>query len=503
MPDLSGRALVKGVLWNFGGHVLPLAVGILTIPKLLMALGAEQFGVLSLAWALVGYFSVFDLGVGAAVVKLVAQRLGAGQYEQVLPIVGTATIAMSALGMIAGIALLVGAPTLTAVLNVSEPHKAAATSAFQLLGLSIPLVMITAVMQGAIAALQRFDLNNKIRVPLGIWSFVGPLLAALGGYGVEGAAAALLLGRFFAAAISVAVCWKLGVFSVSSLKLDRAILGELFTFGKWVAISNVLSPLMSYFDRFAISAIVSPGVVVYYTVPYDLVNRLLVLPNAVLGVIFPALTTSLAASDGRTDRMLIGSTAAILVITFGLVLPLVSLANPLLTVWLGAEFAERSHLVMQVLCLGLLWNAVAHPLVASLHAANRPAWVAALHLCELPLFFLGLWLLTESLGVVGAAIAWTLRVMIDAVVLMVMSSRVYRTSKREVAALGTTMLAATVLLLLGFVVSSSYAKALLILFGWAAIALAVWHGLLTVSERKSLSGSLRRAVSLAPGPRSD
>ena len=52
-------------------------VAIFSIPILIRDLGTDRFGVLALAWAIVGYASLFDLGLGRALTQLVAQKLGA------------------------------------------------------------------------------------------------------------------------------------------------------------------------------------------------------------------------------------------------------------------------------------------------------------------------------------------------------------------------------------------------------------------------------------------
>src|SRR5687767_15997822 len=74
IPAESG--LVRNVALNAMGQGLPLVVAIFLIPVLLDRLGAERFGLLVLAWALVGYFGVFDLGLGRALTKIVADRIG-------------------------------------------------------------------------------------------------------------------------------------------------------------------------------------------------------------------------------------------------------------------------------------------------------------------------------------------------------------------------------------------------------------------------------------------
>jgi len=60
----GGRRLARNVLWNLLGTGAPLLVAIVVIPVLIEGLGIERFGVLTIAWMVVGYFSLFDLGLG-------------------------------------------------------------------------------------------------------------------------------------------------------------------------------------------------------------------------------------------------------------------------------------------------------------------------------------------------------------------------------------------------------------------------------------------------------
>ena len=71
---IGGRRLVRNVFWNLLGTGAPLLVAIVAIPMLIEGMGTARFGVLTLAWMVVGYFSLFDLGLGRALTKLVAER---------------------------------------------------------------------------------------------------------------------------------------------------------------------------------------------------------------------------------------------------------------------------------------------------------------------------------------------------------------------------------------------------------------------------------------------
>src|SRR6516164_4930865 len=79
----SGRLLAKNMVWNLLGSGAPMIVAVFCIPILIRGLGKNRFGVLTLAWSLIGYASLFDLGLGRALTQLVAQKLGAGEEREI------------------------------------------------------------------------------------------------------------------------------------------------------------------------------------------------------------------------------------------------------------------------------------------------------------------------------------------------------------------------------------------------------------------------------------
>src|SRR5260370_3975488 len=94
----SGRLLAKNMIWNLIGSGAPMAVAVVCIPILIRGLGKERFGVLTLAWALIGYASLFDLGLGRALTQLAAKKLGAGEEKEIPSLAWTSLLLMMLLG---------------------------------------------------------------------------------------------------------------------------------------------------------------------------------------------------------------------------------------------------------------------------------------------------------------------------------------------------------------------------------------------------------------------
>src|SRR3546814_17386387 len=76
-------SLKKNTGWNLAGSGVPLLVGLFSVPYLVKNLGVEAFGILTLIWALIGYFSLFDFGLGRALTQQIAKRLNTSAVTQV------------------------------------------------------------------------------------------------------------------------------------------------------------------------------------------------------------------------------------------------------------------------------------------------------------------------------------------------------------------------------------------------------------------------------------
>jgi len=171
------KVLIRNTIWNFIGQLLPLFVAIFALPPLIRILGTERFGVLALAWVVIGYFSLFDLGLGRALTQIVARRLGTGQERDIPPFVWTALFLIFMLGLVGTLILgLSSAWLVHDALTICREFQLESLQVFYLLALAIPIVTTTAGLRGLLQAYQRFDIINLIRIPLGIFTFLGPFL---------------------------------------------------------------------------------------------------------------------------------------------------------------------------------------------------------------------------------------------------------------------------------------------------------------------------------------
>lgn len=417
----------RNIFLNLLGAVLPLCAGLFAIPLLVHALGVERFGLLNLCWLLVGYFSLFDLGLGRALTRLVAGRLAAGKVAEIPRLVGTAMQLMSWLGIGAAVFVAALSPLLTSTwLKIPEGLAHEALLSCLILAGSLPFVVLAAGWRGVLEAYGRFDLVNWVRVPLGMAIFVAPLLVLQFFDGLVPVVIVLALTRIVAWWFSRFLCQSLLLARLDGFTFDQALLRPLLSFGGWMTVSNLVGPLMVYADRFLIGGIISAAAVAYYATPYEIVTRLWVIPGALTGVLFPIIAGQFYNQQARAFA---AYESAMKVLFLGLI-PAVTVmflfAEDGLRWWLGDDFATNGRTVAKILLVGVFVNALGQVAITVLHGAGRADWSAKLHMLELPLYLWALFIGANHYGVVGVAGAWLLRVVFDTFVMVFLVQRLWK-----------------------------------------------------------------------------
>ena len=424
------------------GEAVPAVAAVVAMPLLVASLGVDRLGVLTLAWVVIGYFGMFDLGIGRATTQLVSARLAAGAHADVPGVVRTSMVLLLALGCAGGAVLAALAPWLVGgALRLPEELARESLGALRVLALTVPLVVLSSGLRGVLEARRRFAALAALRAALGVISFLGPLLVIPFSRSVLAVVVVLAAGRVVLLAVSALLCRDvLRAPTVPGARLDRAVAHELVRFGGWLTVSNALSPLLVLLDRFVVGAVVSVGAVAFYATPLELVQRAGVVPIAIGTVLFPAMAASALTDPAHARALFTSAVRLCLLGVFPILVVLVLWSHEGLELWLGAEFARESTSVVRWIAPGLLVNAVGAAAIVALQASGRPDLPAKFHVLELLGYAPLLWILASRYGVEGAAIAWSVRVAVDALLLMLAALQIFplapRTVLRLLAAVG-------------------------------------------------------------------
>lgn len=429
----NGRMLARNTLWNLAGQVLPLLAGIGLIPYIVRGLGPDRFGMLGIIWVVFGYFSIMDLGLGRATTKFLAEWLARGEVKQVSEMVWSSIILQILLGVAGCVIIAVLTPLLVGrLLKTPPPLVAEARVAFYILALSLPVVLATNGLRAVLEGCHRFDLSNLLRVPSSILAFVVPATGVAVGLRLPGIVLWLAISRLLFVFAHAFYCLQVLPCLKTRPQVRSGVIFQLLSFGGWVTASNVVNPILLSMDRFFIGSLLSVSMVGYYTAPFEAVTKLWMIPASLMTTAYPtcsALGTTrmreLQTLYSRSIKYIFCALAPVSVI-------LVLFARPIIGVWLGPGFVNKSATALQLLTVGVFINCFAHVPYSFLQALGRPDAAAKLFLLELVPYAALVWWMVGHYGVPGAAFGWSVRVTIEVLLLLWVARRLLSLSARNV-----------------------------------------------------------------------
>lgn len=424
----------QNIIWNFLGGTLPLLVGVVVFPLIIQQYGIERFGILAIAWSLVGYFGLFDMGLSRALTQTVSNKLSQNtKPDEVVTIIHSALTVTWGLGIFGGVILwMISEWLVLDILSVSKSIEYETIQALKTLAIAIPFVVLTSMLRGVMESLHLFKSANFIRMFLGVCTFLGPYLIAFYGISLVYAVYTLLAIRIIA--------WLMHAYAVHSTELMRKKikifkyneLKPLFTFGGWMTVSNVIGPLMVYFDRFLIAYLLGASAVAYYVAPYEMITKLWIIPGSIAGVLFPIFSKERHTNSTGSVDVLIKGMLYVSIILFPIIFLFASFASEGMHLWLGADFATNSTAIVGWFSAGILVNSIGQILYAKIQGLGRPDLTAKLHIFESIPYWLVLYILIKSYGIEGAAMAWFLRVSVDSLLLAISVTRLCHQSKQQI-----------------------------------------------------------------------
>jgi O-antigen/teichoic acid export membrane protein len=431
-------SLKKNALLNLSGAAVPMVVMLVTVPTYLRLIGAERYGTLAIIWALMGYFGAMDLGLGRAITQRLASAVGRTRSQR-SRIVWTALTSTVILGTVAG-ALIWGVAdlVLTRSISMSDTSLGEARRALPWFVLAMPLILSNSVLHGSLQGRQRFVALNTFVLASTLLAQLLPLLsAALGFVGLDVLVPCVLLGRLAVVLTSLWYCRR-NIPLTRYPTFDGSELRPLFSYGGWASVLSLIDSVMTTVDRIVIGAITGAASVAVYTIPYSITTRVMIVPGAIHGALFPRLSS---LPEWRAREMAAWSADALskgLCVIAAVGIPCIA---PFLHFWIGADFAARASGVGEILLLGVVINGLAYPHPALLMATGRVRNVATNLLIEAPFYLAALAGGLHLWGVRGAALAWAARVTLDTLLLW-RANRLVRASLSD--ALPSVLLVATV-----------------------------------------------------------
>lgn len=469
-----GKTIVKNTLFNLLGYGIPLIFAIVFIPPLIKNLGDEKYGILNLAWIIIGYFSFFDFGIGKSLTKIVAEKIGIGCNEEIPSLFWTSLSVMLFISIIVMIVSILFVPTLvTKLLNISKNYQHESVQIFYALAYSIPIVATTVALRGVLEAYQKFGFTNSVRVFLGISTFVTPVIVFSFTGSLFWIVIVMILVRIIVWLMYLWYCFQINENLKNKIQIDLNAIRPVLKFSIWITVSNVIGPIILYSDRLLIGSLISASAITYYATPYEMVTKLLLISGALTGVLFPIFSTSFVSDQAVSKKILLKGIKFIFLFLYPIVLLLVSFAFEIMKLWLNYKFAMNSYQILQFLAVGILMNSLSSLPNNYFQGIGKPKIPTIINLIELPFYLLLMWFAITTAGIKGAAFAYLLAATVDALLMYSIAYKKFNfffDSRTSLLSFCVLLLSLVVPFFInGIIIKIVYAATLLIvyvIFGW-------------------------------------
>lgn len=480
------RTVAISTAWNLFGRIFPMLIAIAATPFLLQAMGLVRWGIFSLALALMSTFGIFDIGLGRALIRTIAHAIAVGEDEEAAGAAKSGILALAALGVVFAILVALGLHIyVRKALAIPPALRTEVTLALDVLCLALPLVVVNGALWGVLAAYQKVGAYTVINLPILVLYYLGPLATLA----IWRDLVPVMAVQVFCRALMTLVLWRLArrvMPALGSARASLAALRPVLRLGSWMTVSNLAWPVLVYLDRFVIASVLSPEATAWYATPFDVVFRVTTMPQGVMAAAFPAMTTAHRAAPEHAALLYRRTLIAVGAMVLPASLAAVALAEPLLRLWLGAEFAEHAAPVLRLLGLGVLFyslDIVANGLVDGL---GRPEFNARLALLEIAILVPLLLVLLPRWGVEGAAASWVLRVVISFLLRLGVLTRLFPESRAVLRRLAPIFIVAVA------AAAAAFAGPVPAAVGLVASVGITWQHGLDAGERASLLMRLRR-----------
>lgn len=481
--------VVRGSLWTLGGQGVVMLALLISTPFVIRLLGSEAYGILALINVMVGYLAFADMGMGSASTRFAADAHARDDDEGEVAVVWTSLLIALAPAVLAALVFALSAKSVVIqVLRIPDHLHNEAILALRLAAVAFLARAASGVLNTPELVRLRMDLSAYINSgTAAAQNLLIPIALLLGGNLVT--AVIVMASMAIACALfHLIVSWRLQP-RLLHPRINPALIKPLARFGKGLVLSSLAGMLLTNVEKLLLTRLASVAALAHYSIAFAMASFLAIVPAAMSQSLMPAFSRLQASPEREPlQRLYTRALRGNLLWIAPAALLLCVAAKPFLALWAGPEYSQRSALPFYILVGGIVFNVMAIVPYTLLIASGRSALVARIHMSELLPYVICAFALTYFLGTIGAALAYSLRLVTDALMFFWFAKRSGFTlsplpANRISYTVAVAVLLLPVLLSLAEVVVSLPALACATFFSLTAYCFLTWKKVLTDDER--------------------
>lgn len=362
--------VIRNSFYGVLQFVIPTLLLLGFTPVFVHKMGSESYGLWMVANSALGLMGVAEFGLNTAISKYVAEYVGSHNIDALSIVVSVGLVVQLLIGFVLFWPLYVFSPNLAAIFKSSEINSVEQIGhVIQIMSLGFVPYLLRSGALAVPVGLQRFKVPLVINVGFQILNYTIVLVVVLLGGTVAHVVGSTVVVLWISALISLIVAWQM--LKPFNLKLTRTnsreIIHKMLPFAFMSGLSSLGSQIFSFVDRLAVGAVLSLEAVAYYSIIISVASKISQLSGALTGALMPAVSSWTASGMiHRVKSYLSRATVVLLAVNILIATIIVIIARPLLSIWIGNDFATITVAPFQVLII-----------IYALFSLNAPAYYVA------------------------------------------------------------------------------------------------------------------------------
>jgi O-antigen/teichoic acid export membrane protein len=406
LPALRSRVGKNGLYTLVGYYIAPAVGFLIATPLLVDRLGTVDYGLWALSTSFLGTLTVFELGLGIAVTKYVAQFQGEGHREAMSSAATMGFLMYLTIGALATLVVFIMAPVISPLFHKDNVAIDTVTRVIRLSSLGLLPLLLMGCGLAVPAGLQRFKTPMRVALFRTSLTLTAAVVAAYLTGSVPTMIASSVVCLWVVAVVSLAIGHRTlrGVggrilFSWAAMRMMAKFLG-------FTSIQSLGAVVFSELDAVVVGATLGLSAVSYYSVSIVVATNLFLIADTIANPLVPAASDWQSRGERQTIlSWLKRATLATAFMEALLAAGLLLVSGFAMNAWLGQDFAANALTPLRVLTVAYALISVTIPARHIANGCGRVGVVAATSLIGGLTTVLLIVTLAPVWGVTGAAVA--------------------------------------------------------------------------------------------------
>ncbi|RJQ18362.1 MAG: hypothetical protein C4560_07390 [Nitrospiraceae bacterium] len=349
----SSHGILRNSIYSLIGWLLPVIVNFLTIPFIVKMLGDDSYGILTLATAVIGYFSLMDINLTQGSMRYIAEYHAKEDNGKVNEVLSLSLLTYSVLGILGAVILYFSVDLfLMDMLKIPQKYQDISRTVFHLSALGFLIGLIHNYLFSIPKSIHRFDIASRIEAGFGVALMCITVVLLYLGFDLLGVVVLRVVMLSLNCIILLMAIKRTMPYARFASSISMDTVRKLLTFSGYSFFSKIAATITANTDRLVIGAVISSAAVTFYTIPFVLVSRLMSVSYRLSLIMFP-LASEMGATGKRQELEKIYIVASrhlfFLNITITTILCLFSMQ--ILSIWMGADFAQQTYIILILISL--------------------------------------------------------------------------------------------------------------------------------------------------------